>query len=114
MSRWKTASDNQINRCVDSILNYETVKYYAGEEFEMKQYHKDTLEYHKEEFNMQVAYQLLKAVQAILLQLGLLTGSLYCAYLIVNGSLTTGQYIWFTLYIYQIYWPLNSLGFFYK
>lgn len=113
--RWKSASDNQITRCVDSILNYETVKYYTSEKYEMNRYHEDTLKYHKEEFNMQISYQLLKAIQVVIVKVCLLIASLYCAHLVANvGSFTPGQFFWFTLYVHQIYRPLNFLGFFYQ
>lgn len=107
--------DEQISRSIDSLLNYETVKYYVAEKFEVSNYINRVSESQKYEFKSSMGYQLLDAVQTVIINISLLIGSLYCAYLVAyEGSLTPGQYVMFATYIFQIFWPFHSIGSFYK
>jgi ATP-binding cassette, subfamily B (MDR/TAP), member 6 len=106
------------HRSVDSLLNFETVKYYGQENYEVQSYQKAILDYQVEEFQSIFTLNILNTAQNILVCIGLLAGSLLCAYLVVHGEgsdkLTVGDYVLFATYIIQLYVPLNWLGTFYR
>lgn len=109
------ADNAQKARSVDSLLNFETVKYYGAEKYEVKAYREAILNYQKEEFNSIVTLNILNTVQNIIICGGLLAGSILCAYLVADvKSLTPGQYVLFATYIIQLYVPLNWFGTFYR
>lgn len=113
--RWNANYDEQISRSIDSLLNYETVKYYVAEQFEITNYVNRISIYQKDEFKSRMAYQLLDVVQTVIINISLLIGSLYCAYLVAyEGTLTPGQYVMFATYVFQIFYPFHSIGSFYK
>lgn len=123
VTEWRTKYQRRMNladnaqkaRSVDSLLNFETVKYYGAEKYEVEQYRDAILNYQKEEFNSIVTLNILNTAQNIIICGGLLAGSLLCAYLVVDvGSLTPGQYVLFASYIIQLYVPLNWFGTFYR
>lgn len=110
------ADNAQKARSVDSLLNFETVKYYGAEKYEVEAYREAILNYQKEEFNSIVTLNMLNTVQNIIICGGLLAGSLLCAYLVadLHNTLTPGQYVLFATYIIQLYVPLNWFGTFYR
>lgn len=102
-------------RSIDSLLNFETVKYYGAEKYEVDAYRECILEYQKEEFKTNLTLNMLNTIQNIVICGGLLAGSMLCAYLVVDvQSLTVGQYVLFATYIIQLYVPLNWFGTFYR
>lgn len=112
----KNSADNaQRQTSLDSLLNFETVKYHGAEKYEVNAYREAILNHEKEEFTSIVALNILNTVQNIIACGGLLAGSLYCAYLVVDvQSLTSGQYVLFAIYIAQIYEPLDWLSYSYR
>lgn len=109
------ADNAQKARSVDSLLNFETVKYYGAESYEVDAYREAILNYQKEEFNSNITLNMLNTIQNIIICGGLLAGSLLCAYLVAElGTLTAGQYVLFATYIIQLYVPLNWFGTFYR
>lgn len=68
-----------------------------------------------EEFKSMVTLNILNTVQNVIVCSGLLAGSLLCVHMVVtNQGLTVGDYVLFTLYITQLYVPLNWFGTFYR
>ncbi|XP_055303857.1 ATP-binding cassette sub-family B member 6 [Sitodiplosis mosellana] len=123
VTEWRTKFQRRMNladnaqkaRSVDSLLNFETVKYYGAENYEVEAYREAILNYQKEEFNSIVTLNMLNTVQNIIICGGLLAGSLLCAYLVADiKTLTPGQYVLFATYIIQLYVPLNWFGTFYR
>lgn len=123
VTEWRTKFQRRMNladnaqkaRSVDSLLNFETVKYYGAEKYEVEAYREAILDYQKEEFNSIVTLNMLNTVQNIIICGGLLAGSLLCAYLVADlSTLTPGQYVLFATYIIQLYVPLNWFGTFYR
>lgn len=111
--------DNETNsKAVDSLLNFETVKYYGASEFEVDRYNKAILNYQKAEWKATASLNLLNTAQNIVITAGVLAGSLLCAWAVVhslNGlHLTVGDYVLFGTYIIQLYGPLNWLGTYYR
>lgn len=109
------ADNAQKARAVDSLLNFETVKYYGAERYEVEEYREAILKYQKEEFSANLTLNMLNTIQNVIVCGGLLAGSLLCAYLVVQtNDLTAGQYVLFASYIIQLYVPLNWFGTFYR
>ena len=109
-------ADNALKaRSVDSLLNFETVKYYGAEDYEVNGYKQAILNYQSEEWRSMVTLNILNTLQNIIVSCGLLAGSLLCLNMVVNGEgLTIGDYVLFASYIIQLYVPLNWFGTYYR
>lgn len=123
VTEWRTKFQRRMNladnaqkaRSVDSLLNFETVKYYGAEGYEVQAYRETIVDYQKEEFKNNLTLNILNSSQNIIITAGLLVGSILCAYLVVDvQSLTVGQYVLFSTYLVQLYMPLNWFGTFYR
>lgn len=123
ITEWRTKFQRRMNlsenalkaRSVDSLLNFETVKYYGNEQYEVDAYREAIQTYQKEEWRSMITLNILNTVQNVIVCLGLLAGSLLCAYLVVEGEgLTVGDYVLFASYIIQLYVPLNWFGTYYR
>lgn len=109
------ADNAQKARSVDSLLNFETVKYYTAERYELACYREAILKYQKEEFSSSLTLNMLNTVQNVIVCAGLLAGSLLCAWMVATQKgLTVGDYVLFASYIIQLYVPLNWFGTFYR
>lgn len=109
------ADNAQKARSVDSLLNFETVKYYGAEKYEVEAYREAILNFQKEEFSSILTLNMLNTLQNIIVCGGLLAGSLLCAYLVAEEkTLTVGQYVLFATYIIQLYVPLNWFGTYFR
>ncbi|KAI9140536.1 hypothetical protein BKA69DRAFT_1125616 [Paraphysoderma sedebokerense] len=107
--------DNAMQaKAVDSLLNFETVKFYNAEDFEAKQYAKAMHEYQKADWKSSLTSSMLNLTQNIIIQLGLLAGCLLCAKRVVDGIMTVGDFVLYLTYINQLYGPLNWFGSYYR
>lgn len=123
VTEWRTKFQRRMNladnaqkaRSVDSLLNFETVKYYGAEDYEVECFKEAILKYQKEEWSSSVTLNILNTVQNIVVCVGLLAGSLLCAWMVYKqDGLTVGDYVLFATYIIQLYVPLNWFGTFYR
>lgn len=123
VTEWRTKYQRRMNladnatraRSVDSLLNFETVKYYGAEQFEIDAFRSAVLNYQEEEFKSNITLNILNTVQNFIINHGLLAGSLLCVHMVVDdGSLTVGDYVLFASYIIQLYVPLNWFGTYYR
>uniref|UniRef100_A0A914VW61 ATP-binding cassette sub-family B member 6 n=1 Tax=Plectus sambesii TaxID=2011161 RepID=A0A914VW61_9BILA len=124
VTEWRTKyrremnlADNQFRaKGVDSLLNFETVKYYNAEQYEVDRYRAALVSYQHSEWLSSASLSLLNSIQNVIIGAGLLVGSLLCAYLVSNHTdgLTVGDYVLFATYIMQLYTPLNYLGTIYR
>uniref|UniRef100_A0A3Q3X3P0 Uncharacterized protein n=1 Tax=Mola mola TaxID=94237 RepID=A0A3Q3X3P0_MOLML len=122
ITEWRTKYRREMNdednkaksRAVDSLLNFETVKYYSGEEYEVRCFEEALLRYQHCEWKSSASLALLNQTQNIIIASGLLAGSLFCAYLVSEGQFQVGDYVLFGTYIIQLYTPLNWFGTYYR
>ncbi|CAL4091354.1 unnamed protein product [Meganyctiphanes norvegica] len=123
ITEWRTkyrrsmnqADNGQRAKAVDSLLNYETVRYYAAGDYEVDRYQNAILQYQVEEWKSQGSLCLLNTLQNFVISGGLLAGSLLAAWLTANGrDFTVGDYVLFASYIMQLYTPLNFFGAYYR
>ncbi|XP_044744923.1 ATP-binding cassette sub-family B member 6-like isoform X2 [Coccinella septempunctata] len=123
VTEWRTKYQRQMNladnkakaKSVDSLLNFETVKYYGNEEYEVQTFRDALLDFQKSEFKSIITLNILNTAQNVIINSGLLIGSLLCVYKIVETKeLTVGDYVLFSSYIVQLYGPLNFFGMYYR
>ncbi|XP_065206323.1 ATP-binding cassette sub-family B member 6 [Planococcus citri] len=114
--RLMNLADNKAKaKSVDSLLNFETVKYYGAEEYEVAEYRKAILSFQDEQWKNSFTLNILNSVQNVIISGGLLFGSLLCVYQVVEEkTLTVGDYVLYATYLTQLYMPLNWFGTFYR
>ncbi len=101
-------------RAVDSLLNYETVKYFGNEAHEARRYDNALARYEKAAVKSQVTLNLLNIGQAIIVSGGLGLIMLMAAHGVRDGAMTVGRFVLVNTYLMQLYQPLNFLGFVYR
>ncbi|KAK4322985.1 hypothetical protein Pmani_006291 [Petrolisthes manimaculis] len=123
VTEWRTKYRRQMNlaeneqrtRGVDSLLNFETVKYYGAEEYEVNRYQESLLNYQIEEWKSSATLCFLNTIQNIVITGGMLVGSMLAAWMVAEGrGLTVGDYVLFATYIVQLYSPLHFFGTYYR
>uniref|UniRef100_A0A671Z1Y2 ATP binding cassette subfamily B member 6 (LAN blood group) n=1 Tax=Sparus aurata TaxID=8175 RepID=A0A671Z1Y2_SPAAU len=122
ITEWRTKYRREMNnqdnraksRAVDSLLNFETVKYYSAEDYEVGCFEEAILKYQHCEWKSSASLALLNQTQNVIIGSGLLAGSLLCAYLVSEGQFQVGDYVLFGTYIIQLYTPLNWFGTYYR
>ncbi|EPQ57486.1 hypothetical protein GLOTRDRAFT_120643 [Gloeophyllum trabeum ATCC 11539] len=122
LTRWRTKLRRQMNERdivtrgihTDCLLNYETVKYFNGEQHEGQRYREAIRQYQALEFKVIASLNLLNLVQNLLITSGLLVGALIVALHVTRGELYPSDFIIFITYLGQLYGPLNSLGYIYR
>ncbi|XP_044294026.1 ATP-binding cassette sub-family B member 6 [Varanus komodoensis] len=122
LTEWRTKYRREMNTCdnaaksraIDSLLNFETVKYYNAENYEARRFNDSIVKYQDSEWKVNASLALLNQTQNLVIGLGLLTGSLLCAYYVTKKKLQVGDYVLFGTYIIQLYTPLNWFGTYYR
>ncbi|MGA9851327.1 MAG: ABC transporter ATP-binding protein/permease [Gammaproteobacteria bacterium] len=107
--------DSRANtRAVDSLLNYETVKYFTNEDFEAGRYDNEMAVWEKEALKTQYSLSTLNSGQALIIALGVTAMMLLAGYEVVHGRMTLGDFVMVNAYMVQLFMPLNFLGFVYR
>ncbi|KAK6741709.1 hypothetical protein RB195_009526 [Necator americanus] len=123
VTEWRTKFRRDMNEkenassaiATDSLLNYETVKYYGNETYEVDRFRHAIECFQLAEWRSNASLALLNFLQNGLIGLGMTAGSVLVAYLItVDHQLTVGDYVLFTTYMLQLYAPLNFFGTVYR
>jgi ATP-binding cassette subfamily B protein len=108
-------SDNEANtKAIDSLLNYETVKYFVAEERETRRYDRSMERYEKASVNSYVSLNVLNAGQAVIFTFGLAITMVMCAYGVSQGTNTVGDFVMINAMMIQLYQPLNFMGMVYR
>jgi ATP-binding cassette, subfamily B, heavy metal transporter len=108
-------SDTDANvKAVDSLLNYETVKYFVAEEREAKRYDRSMERYEDASVQAYVSLSVLNAGQATIFTIGLAICMVMCAFGIQNGRNTVGDFVMINAMMIQLYQPLNFMGMVYR
>ena len=107
--------DTEANaKAIDSLLNYETVKYFNAEKFETDRYDGAMEGYQKAAILSRTSLATVNIGQSFLMNLGLVALVLLAGQRVVNGGMTTGDILTITMVMMQVYRPLNILGFAYR
>jgi ATP-binding cassette, subfamily B, heavy metal transporter len=108
-------SDSDANvKAIDSLLNYETVKYFVAEEREARRYDRAMERYEEASVRSYVSLAVLNAGQATIFTIGLAGAMVMCAYGIEQGTHTVGDFIMINAMMIQLYQPLNFMGMVYR
>lgn len=108
-------SDTDANvKAIDSLLNYETVKYFGAEEREARRYDRAMARYEEASVQAYVSLAVLNAGQAAIFTIGLATVMVMCAYGIKDGSKTVGDFVMINAMMIQLYQPLNFMCMVYR
>jgi len=108
-------SDTDANvKAVDSLLNYETVKYFSAEQREADRYDKSMARYEEASVKAYTSLAVLNAGQAAIFSIGLAAAMVMCAYEIQAGSKTVGDFVLINAMMIQLYQPLNFMGMVYR
>ncbi len=106
-------SDAQT-KAVDSLLNFETVKYFGNEAHEARRFDESLARYERAAVKSQIALNALNLGQATIIAVGLALIMLLAAQGVRDGSMTVGRFVLVNTYLMQLYQPLNFLGFVYR
>jgi len=108
-------SDTDANvKAVDSLLNYETVKYFVAEEREARRFDRSMARYEEASIKAYTSLAVLNGGQAVLFTLGLAGAMVMCAYDIGAGTQTVGGFVMINAMMIQLYQPLNFMGMVYR
>lgn len=122
ITEWRTkyrremnASNSEANsKSIDSLLNYETVKYFGNEGHEARRYEVALATYEKASIDSKVTLSMLNLGQATIIAVGLAVIMVMAGQGVVNHTMTVGDFVLVNTYLIQLYIPLNFLGFIYR
>lgn len=113
--RQMNESDSQANtKAVDSLLNFETVKYFGNEEHEAQRYDAALRTYEGAAIKSSQSLAILNVGQAVVISIGLTLVMLITGNAIVAGTMTIGGFVMANTYLMQLYQPLGFFGFVYR
>ena len=119
---WRTRFVQQMNeadsttnsRAVDSLLNFETVKYFNNEAFEANRYDNDLAQWEVARRKNRLSLFALNAGQASIIAIAMTAMMANAAFGVMNGDMTIGDFVLINAFTMQIFMPLNFLGFVYR
>ena len=113
--RTMNESDSEAKtKAVDSLLNFETVKYFGNERHEAARFDEALSRYERAAVRSQVTLNMLNLGQAAIISAALALIMLMAAVEVQAGTLTVGRFVLVNTYLMQLYVPLNMLGFVYR
>jgi ATP-binding cassette subfamily B protein len=113
--RQMNETDQEANtRAIDSLLNYETVKYFGNEDYEARRFDHALARYERASVASKSSLSLLNVGQATIIGVGLAVLMTMAARGVMSGSMTVGDFVLVNTYLIQLYIPLNFLGFVYR
>lgn len=113
--RQMNESDTEANtRAIDSLLNYETVKYFGNEELEAKRFDSSMAGYEKAAIKTWISLGWLNFGQAVIFGIGMATMMLMSAREVLNGRQTLGDFVFINALLMQLSIPLNFIGSIYR
>jgi len=108
-------SDTEANtKAIDSLLNYETVKYFSAEQREATRYDRSMERYERASVKTYTSLALLNTGQAVIFTAGLTATMLMCAIGVRSGKNTVGDFVMVNAMMIQLYQPLNFMGMVYR
>lgn len=107
--------DEEANtKAIDSLLNFETVKYFGNEKMESERYRKALQGYANAEIKSQITLSILNVGQGLIIAIGMTAIMLLAARGVIDGTMTLGDFVLTNTYLIQLYIPLDSLGWVYR
>jgi ATP-binding cassette subfamily B protein len=112
--RANTLDSEAYGRAIDSLLNYETVKYFGNEKYEADRYDRSLIEWEDMALKSQRSLGYLNAAQAGVIAIGVTLMVLRAAAGVVEGTLTLGDLVMVNAFLLQMFQPLSFLGVMYR
>jgi len=113
--RQMNESDTDANqKAIDSLLNYETVKYFSAEQREAERYDRSMIHYEKASTHSYVSLSILNAGQTVIYIIGVTVMMVMCVYDIKGGRNSIGDFVLINALMIQLSQPLNFMGTFYR
>jgi ATP-binding cassette, subfamily B, heavy metal transporter len=122
VTEWRTKFRRQMNeedsrantRAIDSLINYETVKYFGNEEHEARRYDENLQRYERAALKSQTSLSTLNSGQAAIIAVGVVLIMWRATAGVVSGTMTIGDLVLVNAFLIQLYIPLNFLGVLYR
>ncbi|MEY3201795.1 MAG: hypothetical protein RIR70_1345 [Pseudomonadota bacterium] len=122
VTNWRTHIRRQANeldsaantRAIDSLINYETVKYFNNESLEARRYDEELKRWEAAQVKSQVSLAYLNLGQALIIALGVTLMMWAAAKQVTSGQMTVGDVVLVNAFLMQLYIPLNFLGVLYR
>ncbi len=122
VTEWRTSfvreansRDNESNsRAIDSLLNYETVKYFNNERYEAEQYDQGLERWEQARLKNRLSMAALNTGQAFIIGVSLIVIMSMAVREVAAGQMTLGDFTMVNAYLIQLFVPLNALGFVYR
>ncbi|MGK0445672.1 MAG: ATP-binding cassette subfamily B protein [Bermanella sp.] len=108
------ADSRSSSRAVDSLLNFETVKYFTNEQYESSLYDEELADWEKAKRKNRLTLFLLNGGQALIISASMTAMLLLAASEVSEGRMTIGDFVLVNAFMMQIFMPLNFLGFVYR
>ncbi len=107
--------DGEANtKAIDSLLNYETVKYFGNEEHEAKRFDRALRSYETAAVKSKVSLSMLNVGQGAVISAGMTILMIMAGFGVQDGTMTLGDFVLVNSYLIQLFLPLNFLGFVYR
>ena len=122
VTEWRTRYVREANRldsttharALDSLLNYETVKYFTAEQREAGAYDESLAQWENARRMNRFSLFSLNSGQALIISLAMAAMLLFAAYYVLTGEMTLGDFTLVNAFMFQLFLPLNFLGFIYR
>jgi ABC-type transport system involved in Fe-S cluster assembly fused permease/ATPase subunit len=113
--RIMNATDSEANtKAIDSLLNFETVKYFGNEDHEAHRFDLALQAYEAAAVKSGVSLAFLNVGQGLIIATGVTGSMILASYGVTNGTMTIGDFVLINSYLIQLFLPLNFLGFVYR
>ncbi len=122
LTEWRTKYRRDMNerdaeantKAIDSLINYETVKYFGNEAHEVRRFDKSLQQYERAAVKSTTSLSFLNIGQGVIIAVGLIAVMLLAADGVREGTMTVGDFVLVNTFLIQLYLPLNFLGFAYR
>ena len=109
------ATENQSSfKAIESLINYETVKYFTNEKYEASKYNLLLQRYKKITIKNRQSLSILNIGQSLIISFGLIFIIILAYHGVNDGTMTAGDFVLVNMYLMQLYQPLSNLGFSYR
>jgi len=107
--------DSRANtRAIDSLINYETVKYFGNEQYEAQRFDEHMEKWETSAVQNQTSLAALNGGQSAIIAIGVTALMLLAAHEVVDGRMTVGDLVLVNVFLIQLYMPMHFLGFVYR
>lgn len=122
MANWRSDQRREMNNQGreaealknDSLMSYETVKYFNAETFEFKRFRQSVLDFQKTQYGVELSFSVMYVTQNMIFLTGLLLTSFISAYQVTTGTREVGDFVTLLTFMAQLQSPLNYFGSFYR